>query len=86
MTSNIDPTLCAFDGFRQSIASQLSKIFEVPEDITYPAVDLGKKGVDFTVALPRLRLKGAPKDFAEKFVQAVCALMFTQPTAHDRKP
>ena len=37
----------------------------------YDAVDYGKKGVDFTVAMPRFKLKGKPDDLTRKVADLV---------------
>ncbi|OBZ72384.1 Arginine--tRNA ligase, cytoplasmic [Grifola frondosa] len=44
----------------------LSKSLEIPIDIAFTGVDLGKKGVDFTVAVPRFRLKAKLPELIEK--------------------
>ncbi|KAJ6532922.1 arginyl-tRNA synthetase [Mycena vulgaris] len=54
------------DTCRASVAKAVSTCLEIDFDIAYAGVDLGKKGVDFTVAIPRFRLKEAPKDIAQR--------------------
>ncbi|KAL0961209.1 hypothetical protein HGRIS_006177 [Hohenbuehelia grisea] len=65
-TPVIDPDACILDAFRASVAQSISTILSVPYDAAFSAVDLGKKGVDFTVAVPRLRLKARPQDVTSK--------------------
>lgn len=37
----------------------------------YDGVDYGKKGADFTIALPRFKLKGKPDELAKRLTDAV---------------
>lgn len=63
-----DPTKSVFDAARISIAQRLSKALPITLEQAYAGVDYGKKGEDFTVAVPRFRLKGKPDEFANKVV------------------
>lgn len=63
------PNTAVLDSFRIAIANQL--INALPDhgltlEKAYEGVDFGRKGVDFTVALPRFRLGGKPEELAKK--------------------
>jgi arginyl-tRNA synthetase len=66
LVEGTDPARCVLDLFRTAIAKRLHEAF--PEKLSleaaYAGVDYGKKGVDFTVALPRFRLGGKVDDLA----------------------
>ncbi|KZV91017.1 hypothetical protein EXIGLDRAFT_616203, partial [Exidia glandulosa HHB12029] len=61
-----DPTKCIYDAARISVAQRLVKSLGVTIEQAYVAVDYGKKGEDWTVPIPRLRLKGKPDEFVKK--------------------
>ncbi|GJJ11927.1 hypothetical protein Clacol_006165 [Clathrus columnatus] len=66
-----EPQLCILDAFRTSIARQIVGVFpELTIEKVYDGVDYGKKGADFTVALPRFKLKGKPDELVKKFTEA----------------
>lgn len=63
------PSTAVLDAFRIAIAHQL--VSTLPEsgltlEKAYQGVDFGRKGIDFTVALPRFRLGGKPDELAKK--------------------
>ncbi|KAF7330391.1 Arginyl-tRNA synthetase [Mycena venus] len=61
-----DPSTCALDAFRYSIAERVAAALPpLTVDQVYAGVDYGKKGVDFTIALPRFKL-GKVEDVAAK--------------------
>ncbi|KAF8207289.1 arginyl-tRNA synthetase [Mycena galopus ATCC 62051] len=63
-----DPSTCALDAFRYSIAERVAAALPpLTVDQVYAGVDYGKKGVDFTIALPRFKL-GKVEDVAAKVV------------------
>ncbi|KAJ6448938.1 hypothetical protein C8R45DRAFT_1045716 [Mycena sanguinolenta] len=63
-----DPSTCALDAFRYSIAERVAAALPpLTVDQVYSGVDYGKKGVDFTIALPRFKL-GKVEDVAAKVV------------------
>jgi arginyl-tRNA synthetase len=66
-----DPERCVFDSFRTSIAKTLSDVLPLTLEQAYSGVDYGKKGVDFTVALPRFRLSGKTDELAAKIIGKV---------------
>lgn len=70
--SGTDPSKCIFDSFRAAIARQVADALPplTPEQV-YAGVDYGKKGEDFTIAVPRFRLPGKPDDLTTKVVQNV---------------
>lgn len=66
-----DPSTCVLDAFRLSIAERVSAALPpLTVDQVYSGVDYGKKGVDFTIALPRFKL-GKVEDVAAKVVAQV---------------
>lgn len=66
-----EPDRCVFDSFRTAIAKRLSDTLGLPIEKAYEGVDYGKKGVDFTVALPRFRLPGKVDELAGKVLADV---------------
>jgi hypothetical protein len=70
--ANTDPSSCILDSFRTAIAKRVSEALSpLTLEQAYSGVDYGKKGVDFTVALPRFRLPGKVDDLASKVVGKV---------------
>ncbi|KAJ7716571.1 tRNA synthetases class I (R)-domain-containing protein, partial [Mycena maculata] len=63
-----DPKAIPLDSFRIAIAVVISDALQLPLAAAFSGVDLGKKGVDFTVAIPRFRLKGKVPDLLEKIL------------------
>ena len=68
-----DFKLCVLDAFRTAAAVHLSKSLSIPVETAFSGVDLGKQKNDFTVAVPRFRLKGKPADLVAKVVKEVIA-------------
>lgn len=66
-----DPSKCVFDSFRIAIAHRLSDALPLSLEQAYSGVDYGKKGEDFTVAVPRYRLPGNVDEIAAKVVDKV---------------
>jgi arginyl-tRNA synthetase len=67
-----DPSRCVLDLFRTAIAQKLTKAFpEITLEQAYQGVDYGKKGEDFTVAIPRFRMKGKVDDLAKQVLDSV---------------
>lgn len=69
-----NPHACVFDSFRIAIAQLLSETLGLDVEKAYSGVDYGKKGEDFTVALPRFRLPGKVEDHAKTVTENVCYL------------
>ena len=68
-----DPTRCVLDSFRIAIAKVVADALEpLTLEKVYEGVDYGKKGEDFTVALPRFRLPGKVDELAKKVLAKVC--------------
>ncbi|KAJ2915790.1 hypothetical protein MD484_g4636, partial [Candolleomyces efflorescens] len=63
-----DPSSCVLDGFRIAIAQLLSESLGLTIEQAYSGVDYGKKGEDFTVALPRFRLPGKVDELGKKVI------------------
>lgn len=62
-----DPERCVLDAFRTAIAKRVADALPpLTVEQAYTGVDYGKKGVDFTVALPRFRLPGKVDELAKK--------------------
>lgn len=67
-----DPSRCALDAFRTAIAQRVAVALPpLTVEQAYQGVDYGKKGVDFTVALPRFRLPGKVDELAAKVISQV---------------
>lgn len=66
-----DFSRCILDRFRVAIAAQLSRSLGISPLACYDGIDVGKKGVDFTVAVARFRLKSKPQELAAKAVKEV---------------
>ncbi|KAF5375866.1 hypothetical protein D9615_008184 [Tricholomella constricta] len=66
LVPDTDPSTCVFDSFRTAIAKRVSEALPVTLEQAYSGVDYGKKGVDFTIALPRFKLPGKIDELAGK--------------------
>ncbi|KAF8159618.1 hypothetical protein B0H34DRAFT_782303 [Crassisporium funariophilum] len=64
-----DPSKVALDSFRIAVAQRLSEALPLTLEQAFSGVDYGKKGEDFTVALPRFRLPGKPDEIAKKVIE-----------------
>jgi arginyl-tRNA synthetase len=60
------------DSYRIAIAEVVGDALGLSVEQVYPGVAYGKKGVDFTVALPRFRLPGKVDELAKKVIEQVC--------------
>lgn len=67
-----DPSRCIFDSFRTAIARQVAVALPplTPQQV-YAGVDYGRKGEDFTIAIPRFKLPGKPDDLGKKVIENV---------------
>lgn len=65
------PSSAILDSFRIAIAKRLSESLPVTLEQAFSAVDYGKKGEDFTVPLPRLRLPGKVDEIAKQVIDKV---------------
>ncbi|KAJ7025947.1 arginyl-tRNA synthetase [Mycena alexandri] len=54
------------DQCRETIAKSVSACLQIDFEAAYAGVDLGKKGLDFTIAIPRFRLQKKPQELAER--------------------
>ena len=72
-----DPSKCILESFRIAIAKRLSEALSLSLEQAYAGVNYGKKGDDFTVALPRYRLPGNVDDIASKVLEKVRAVVIT---------
>ncbi|KAK7439837.1 arginyl-tRNA synthetase [Stygiomarasmius scandens] len=80
-----DPSSCILDAFRIGIAKKVSDaIPELTLEQVYSGVDYGKKGVDFTIALPRFRLKEKVDVLAKKVIDQFQADDFVESITHDK--
>ena len=55
------------DIFKVAIAEQVARSVDLPLEVVFGAVDIGKKA-DFTLAVPRLRIKEDVKVLTNKIV------------------
>ncbi|KAF8336185.1 hypothetical protein F5887DRAFT_1063258 [Amanita rubescens] len=83
--SGTDPSRCILDSFRIAIAKQISDALPpLTLEQAYTGVDYGKKGVDFTVALPRFRLPGKVDELAQKVVSQFQRNEWVESITHDK--
>lgn len=68
VVSQTEPSRAVLDSFRIAIAKRLSDTLPLTLEQAFTGVDYGKKGEDFTVALPRYRLPGKLNELADKVV------------------
>ena len=61
---------CKLDVFRVAAAMHVSKALDIPVETALTGVDLGKKA-DFTVAVPRFRLKAKPQELVARIIDTV---------------
>lgn len=69
--SKTSPPQPVLDSFKLSIAKRLSETLPLTIEQAFDGVDYGKKGEDFTVALPRFRLPGSISENASKVIEGV---------------
>ncbi|KAF7425992.1 hypothetical protein PC9H_008354 [Pleurotus ostreatus] len=80
-----DPSSCVFDAFRTAIAKRVSDALPpLTVEQVYNGVDYGKKGVDFTVALPRFRLPGKVDELAGKVLSKFEKDEWVESVIHDK--
>ncbi|KAI0823467.1 arginyl-tRNA synthetase [Trametes gibbosa] len=80
-----DPTRCVLDSFRVAIAKAISDALEpLTVEQVYQGVDYGKKGEDFTVALPRFKLKGKVDELAKTVIEKFQPDEWIESVTHDR--
>ena len=71
-----DFSRCVLDAFRTACAIHLSRYLGIELEQAYSGVDISKqKETDFTVAVPRFRLKEKPQDVVKKVVDNVRAIV-----------
>ena len=68
------PSSAILDSYRIAIAKRLSDSLPLTLEQAFSGVDYGKKGEDFTVALPRFRLPGKVDEVAKKVIDKVSLL------------
>ncbi len=79
-----DPSRCILDSYRIAIAQIVSDGLGLGIDQVYPGVQYGKKGIDFTVALPRFRLPGSVNDLAKKVIEKFQPNDYVESIQHDK--
>jgi hypothetical protein len=68
-----DPSRAVLDSFKVAIAKRVADALpSLTVEQVYQGVDYGKKGVDFTIALPRFRLPGKVDVLAKTVIDQVC--------------
>lgn len=71
-----DPKNCVLDSFRIAIAQIVSDALPpLTLEQAYAGVEYGKKGADFTIAVPRFRLPGKVDEVAQKVLSQVSSLV-----------
>ena len=68
------PSSAILDSYRIAIAKRLSESLSLTLEQAFSGVDYGKKGEDFTVALPRFRLPGKVGEIAKQVIDKVSLL------------
>ncbi|KAI0365770.1 arginyl-tRNA synthetase [Pilatotrama ljubarskyi] len=80
-----DPTRCVLDSFRIAIAKVIADALEpLTVEQVYQGVDYGKKGEDFTVALPRFKLPGKVDQLAKQVIDKFQPDEWVESVTHDR--
>ncbi|KAG6890769.1 hypothetical protein C0992_012742 [Termitomyces sp. T32_za158] len=79
-----DPSTCIFDSFRTAIAKKVSEALPLTIEQVYSGVDYGKKGVDFTIALPRFKLPGKVEELAAKVINKFEPDEWVSSVTHDK--
>ncbi|GBE88787.1 arginyl-tRNA synthetase [Sparassis latifolia] len=80
-----DPSRCVLDAFRTAIAKRVADALPpLTVEQVYAGVDYGKKGVDFTVALPRFRLPGKVDELAKKVLDNFQPDEWVEAVVHDK--
>ncbi|GLB42850.1 putative arginyl-tRNA synthetase [Lyophyllum shimeji] len=79
-----DPSSCVFDAFRTAIAKRVSEALPLTIEQAYSGVDYGKKGVDFTIALPRFKLPGKIDELAGKVISKFEPDEWVSSITHDK--
>ena len=68
-----DPSRAVLDSFKVAIAKRVADALPpLTVEQVYQGVDYGKKGVDFTIAIPRFRLPGKVDVLAKTVIDQVC--------------
>ena len=68
-----DPSRAVLDSFKVAIAKRVADALPpLSVEQVYQGVDYGKKGVDFTIAIPRFRLPGKVDVLAKTVIDQVC--------------
>lgn len=75
-----NPDRIVLDSFRTAIARRLADKLGIDANKAYEGIDYGKKGEDFTVALPRFRLSESVAELAARVINNVssesCSFIF----------
>ncbi|KAI0346648.1 arginyl-tRNA synthetase [Trametopsis cervina] len=80
-----EPDRSVLDLFRIAIAKRVADALPpLTVEQVYSGVDYGKKGVDFTVALPRFRLPGKVDELAKKVLSGFEADQWIENVVHDK--
>ena len=68
-----DPSRAVLDSFKVAITKRVADdLPPLTVEKVYEGVEYGKKGVDFTIALPRFRLPGKVGVLAKTVIDQVC--------------
>ncbi|KAN0105297.1 hypothetical protein V8E52_010842 [Russula decolorans] len=80
-----DPSRAVLDSFKVAIAKRVADALPpLTVEKVYQGVDYGKKGVDFTIALPRFRLPGKVDVLAKTVIDQFQADDFVESVTHDK--
>ncbi|KIP07226.1 hypothetical protein PHLGIDRAFT_30109 [Phlebiopsis gigantea 11061_1 CR5-6] len=80
-----EPERCIADSFRTAIAAVVVEALpSLTLEQVYQGVDWGKKGADFTIALPRFRLKEKVDELAKKILEKFTPNEWIEEVTHDK--
>ncbi|KAJ3553489.1 hypothetical protein NP233_g12631 [Leucocoprinus birnbaumii] len=79
-----DPSQFVLDSYKIAIAKIVGDALGLSVEQVYPGVAWGKKGVDFTVALPRFRLPGKVDELAKKVIASFEPNDYIASIEHDK--
>ncbi|KAJ3570311.1 hypothetical protein NP233_g4488 [Leucocoprinus birnbaumii] len=79
-----DPSRFVLDSYKIAIAKIVGDALGLSVEQVYPGVAWGKKGVDFTVALPRFRLPGKVDELAKKVIASFEPNDYIASIEHDK--
>lgn len=68
---DVHPNVNGLEAFKLVAAQQISKALDVPLQQAFDGLESNKKEIDLNVPVPKFRLKGDQKGFAQKVADEV---------------